>query len=174
MRRLYLSVNKRVPLPWEGQTLRQMAGRVLRAMLAEEAFPAPAEVSLLITDAEEVRSLNAAYRGINKTTDVLSFPAIVFPAGGDYASIAPFSKEANKTKKEASVFLGDIVLNWERVCSQAQDYGHSIEREFSFLLAHSLLHLLGYDHESAKEAAVMEEKQETVLGKLGLHRAKDT
>jgi probable rRNA maturation factor len=147
----------------------KLAEEVCREALRQEAFPYDAEISLLITDPEEVRALNREYRGIDDTTDVLSFPGLDYEEPGDYAcvedSLADYTDPFN-----GCVVLGDIVLNAARVKEQAVLYGHSERREFAFLIAHSMLHLCGYDHMEAEEAADMEARQERILQALGITR----
>jgi len=101
--------------------------------------------------------LNRYHRGIDQPTDVLSFSQLE----GEELSALPAGEP---------ILLGDIVLSLERCAEQATDYGHSFERELGFLIAHGVLHLLGYDHQSAEEEAVMMAKTEEVLGGLGLVR----
>ncbi|MBO5565191.1 MAG: rRNA maturation RNase YbeY [Lachnospiraceae bacterium] len=160
MSRLRLSLNRNgtveAPFP-----LRKRAFSVIRAVLLHEGILRDAEVSLYLTDAEEVASLNQTYRQKKKTTDVLSFPAIAAETPEE------FLESLREIPEEDPVFLGDIVLNWDRVESQAAEYGHSIEREYSFLIAHSVLHLIGYDHRNKKEEKIMNDIQEEVL--TGLH-----
>ena len=120
-------------------------------------------------DEEEVHRMNLEYRGIDRTTDVLSFPAVDFPAEADFSSVK--ENEADYLDPETGrLQLGDIVINASRVWEQAAEYGHSVRREFAFLVAHSMLHLCGYDHMTPEEAARMEARQEAVLQKLGIPR----
>ncbi|MBR2591084.1 MAG: rRNA maturation RNase YbeY [Clostridia bacterium] len=128
------------------------------SVLCGENLSGKFEISLSIVDKPSIRALNAAHRGIDKPTDVLSFP---LGEGGAYP----------QNYDTGAVLLGDIVICAERAVEQAEEYGHSVRREFGFLCAHSVLHLLGYDHvESAQEAAVMEQKQEAALAAIGLQR----
>ena len=145
------------------------AEKVIRAALDCVGCPYEAEVNLLITDNENMREINLDKRGIDRATDVLSFPMMdfeapaVFPdpldAPGDY-----FNPETGE------LLLGDIVVNAEKVIAQAEDYGHGYVREYAFLIAHSMLHLTGYDHESPDDAALMEKKQDVILDSLGISR----
>ncbi len=114
-------------------------------------------VSLVFTDDAGITALNREYRGIDAATDVLSFAQLEGEAGPALPHGAP-------------LLLGDIVVSVPRAESQAVDYGHTREREIGFLLVHGLLHLLGYDHQTAQQAAAMEARQEAVLRELGLHR----
>ena len=147
----------------------QVAEAVCRQALLQEGFPYDAEISLLITDPEEVRALNRDYRGIDDTTDVLSFPGLDYDEPDDFRcveeSLADYTDPEN-----GCVLLGDIVLNASRVKEQAAMYGHSERREYAFLIAHSMLHLCGYDHMEPEEAADMEARQERILAALGITR----
>ena len=146
------------------------ADKVVGMVLEKEFFPHDAEVDLLITDAETVKDINSDYRDIDKTTDVLSFPNVSYDRAGDFSVIESEQKIDLLDPDTGDIMFGDIVINEDRVRLQARDYGHSIKREFAFLLAHSMLHLCGYDHIDEKEAAIMEKKQESVLEKLGITR----
>lgn len=121
-----------------------------------------AQISLTFTDNEGIRCINRDYRGIDKATDVLSFPMLEFD---DDEVDAEFEME------NGLVLLGDIVISIERAKEQAQEFGHSIRREIAFLTAHSMLHLLGYDHVDDKEGErMMIEKQNEALNALGIIR----
>lgn len=149
-----------------------------------EHCPADAEVSITYVDDEEIHTMNREYRGIDRVTDVLSFPNLNFTYNdGTQSEIVPSSWDRILENQETSadcmdpdtgnLFLGDIVLNLNRVKEQAQEYGHSRRREFAFLIAHSMLHLCGYDHMTEEESAVMFGKQEAVLESLGITRDTD-
>jgi probable rRNA maturation factor len=138
--------------------LRLLIRRCCTAVLVCENFESDAEVSVTIVDNEQIRELNAKYRNIDQATDVLSFPLGV---EGQY--------DVNLDTGEAQ--LGDIVLSLERAMDQAERYGHSLEREVGYLTVHSMLHLLGYDHESGGlELVRMREHEEKALNELGLRR----
>ncbi|MBR6768984.1 MAG: rRNA maturation RNase YbeY [Clostridia bacterium] len=141
----------KLPFPMGYRTLIR---RAVKATLVSEEFDRPAEVSVTIVDNEAIHAINLEHRGIDRPTDVLSFPMFDedFDDGEDCV-------------------LGDIVISLEKAKEQAESYGHSIEREVAFLTVHSVLHLLGYDHEEGKaEESEMFEKQEAVLVKMGLTR----
>ncbi len=142
---------------------------VVSAILKGEDFPNDAEVDILITDPETVHRINSEYRNIDRTTDVLSFPNTEWDSPADYES-AGFADESLIDPENDHYMLGQIVLNEERIISQAEEYGHSINREYAFLIAHSVLHLLGYDHMEEDEARVMEDKQREYLELLGICR----
>ena len=131
--------------------------KVIKASLDYEGIKDDTEVSFTLTDNDTINMLNKKHRGIDRPTDVLSFPLI------------DFSEETvNDTK--GTLYLGDIIISIEKALSQAKEYGHSIERELGFLTAHSMLHLLGYDHMTEDEEKVMFAKQEDILNKIGLRR----
>lgn len=146
----------------------ELANRVAHKILETEQCPYEVSVNLVITDNEEIREVNAQFRNINAPTDVLSFPMIPFPSPADYSIIEDQDEYFDLDTDE--LLLGDVMISVDRVYSQAEEYGHSTEREFSFLFAHSMLHLLGYDHMEPEEAEVMEKKQAEVLAALGINR----
>lgn len=129
-----------------------------------EKCPYEAEISLLITDDDSIKQINSEQRDIDKSTDVLSFPM------NDYEYPADFSEdnEVNLSfnPETGELLLGDIVLSIDHIKSQALEYGHTVEREFAFLIAHSMLHLMGYDHMVDDERIVMEERQKLVMNNL--------
>lgn len=147
----------------------QVAKIVADQVLETEEFPYEAEINLVITDNEEIKRVNQEFRDIHAPTDVLSFPMIPFETPADYEVIEEDINSYVDPDSE-EIVLGDIMISAEKVIEQAREYGHSQKREFAFLVAHSMLHLLGYDHMDPQEAAVMEEKQRKVLDILGISR----
>ena len=145
-----------------------LANKVAQQILDSENCPYEASVNLVITDNEEIKRVNAEFRSINAPTDVLSFPMIPFETPADYSVVEDQEEYFDLDTDE--LLLGDVMISVDRVFSQAEEYGHSTEREFSFLFAHSMLHLLGYDHMEPEEAAVMEAKQAQALKALGINR----
>lgn len=143
--------------------------RIVEAVLEMEDCPYEAAVNLLLTDRAGIREYNREYRGLDQETDVLSFPNIPFEKEGDF-TVAEADEADCFDPDSGELQLGDIILSVDRVRSQAEEYGHSLLREFAFLVAHSMFHLCGYDHMEPQEAAVMERKQEDVLAKLGIGR----
>ena len=126
-------------------------------------------VNVLITDNEGIRQYNRDFRNIDKETDVLSFPSLEFEVPGEY--VIPEGTEADHTDPETGdIILGDIILSADRIFAQAKEYGHSVKREFAFLVAHSMLHLSGYDHMTEEESKEMESRQEKALKDLGITR----
>ena len=142
---------------------------VCEAVLAKEECPYDAAVNLVLTDNEEIHRVNLESRGIDRTTDVLSFPNVDFEKEGDFGAVE--NREADYFDPDTGeLFLGDIMISVDKVREQAEQYGHSLRREFAFLVAHSMLHLCGYDHEEEAEAKRMEHKQEEILAGLGITR----
>lgn len=152
---LITNQQKKVKIP---SGLRILIRRSCNAVLEFEGFEQPAEISVTFVDNAEIQTLNAQYRGKDMPTDVLSFP---LGEDGKY----------DVDQDTGACLLGDIVISMEKAMEQAELYGHPLQREVAFLTVHSMLHLLGYDHEQGGLAAVkMREKEEAVLIQLGLPR----
>ena len=147
----------------------ETACRVGDAVLEAEGFPYGAEVNLVLTSDEEIRRINQQFRGIDAPTDVLSFPGIPFETPGNLQELTE-NETAHKNPDSGNIMLGDIMICVPRVFSQAAAYGHSVKREYAFLFAHSMLHLMGYDHMEPDEAQDKEKKQENILESLNLSR----
>ena len=130
--------------------------KTAKAALEYEHFTDNTEISVTIVSLDDIHKINLEHRGIDRPTDVLSFPLIDFTR--------------DKLPENEKVYLGDIVLCYDKVLSQAKEYGHSVERELAFLTAHSMLHLMGYDHMVPDEEKVMFAKQEEILAGIGLTR----
>lgn len=145
-----------------------LTDKVAEAVLDLEACPYESQVELLLTMNDEIHEMNQEFRGIDRATDVLSFPMIDYEEAGNF----DFLEQAADCfdPETGELMLGNIVISKEKVVEQAEEYGHSVEREFAFLVAHSMLHLLGYDHMEEEERNVMEEKQRQVLDGLGITR----
>ena len=137
--------------------LKMLTRVAVLAALEYEDFRNDCEVSVTYTDDEGIKRLNSEFRGIDKATDVLSFPLTDFE-GGDEPPV-----------DEQSVGLGDIVISLDRAKAQAEEFGHSFEREVAFLTVHSMLHLFGYDHvNSEEEDKEMRRMQREILENIGL------
>ncbi len=150
-------------------SLEQVIKKVCEKVLALENCPYEAEVNVLLTNEDGIRAYNLEYRQVDAPTDVLSFPNVDYETAADFSLIEQnWASYCNPDTDE--LYLGDIILCNEKIVSQAIEYGHSNLREFAFLIAHSMLHLLGYDHMTAFEEKVMIEKQEKILGELGILR----
>ena len=145
-----------------------LAKEVADKVLDMEECPYEASVNLVITDNEEIKRVNTEFRNILAPTDVLSFPMIPFETPADYELVEEDDSYFDMDTGE--LLLGDIMISVEKVFAQAEEYGHSVKREFCFLVAHSMLHLLGYDHMTPEEASVMEAKQAKALDELGITR----
>lgn len=139
---------------WDQGTLRKLVQTIIR----REASTGHFALSLHLVDDETIRELNRSRRGIDAPTDVLSFP-LQDPMGLRF--VLPPGQPLH---------LGDVVVSYPRAVAQAEEYGHSLERELAYLVAHGVLHLLGYDHEQEDERRIMREKEEAALGELGLAR----
>ena len=125
-------------------------------------------MGLTLTDDEGIRVINAEQRDIDAPTDVLSFPMLEFDTAGDLS--AAYEDDTNFDPDSGALLLGDIVINVDRVKSQALEYGHSEKREYAFLVCHSMLHLCGFDHMEEADEAVMTEKQKIILEGMGITR----
>ena len=156
----------------------EIAENVILEALSEEGCPYEAEVNLTLVDDASIREINKEMRSLDKSTDVLSFPMVDFEAPGDFSMLEEMEAEDGFDTMADDVFnpdtgelmLGDIVISVDHCLQQASDYGHGVVREFAFLIAHSMLHLMGYDHMVPKDAAVMERRQEEILTKLNYTR----
>lgn len=151
--------------------VQKIAESVVNKVMEAEGVTEEVEVDILITDAKEIREYNREYRDIDKETDVLSFPNMEWEVPGDFElAINNPANDMCINPETNLLLLGEICLCKERILSQAEEYGHSVLREYAFLIAHSCLHLLGYDHMEEAEAKVMEDKQKKYLEDLGISR----
>ena len=138
--------------------LKMLVRRAIEATLDYEQYANPAEISVTFTDNEEIHKLNKQFRGVDRPTDVLSFPLFDYEGESEEPPV-----------DELIGMLGDIVLSLEQAELQAKEYGHSFEREVAFLTVHSMLHLLGYDHETGEEDELdMRRRQHAIMDLLGL------
>lgn len=146
---------KKVKIP---TGIRMLVRRACTAVLKMEQFLDSAEVEVTFVDDNEIHELNKEFRNIDRSTDVLSFP---LGENGVY----------DTNPATGAKMLGDVVISLEHAVAQAEEYGHTLQREVAFLTVHSMLHLLGYDHVNGGiEAETMREKEEEVLVKMGLSR----
>lgn len=146
----------------------ELADKVICAALDYEECPYEAELNLLLTDEEGICTINREMRGIDSPTDVLSFPMLNYAMPGDFSFLEKDELAFNPESGE--LVFGDIVVCVNRVFMQAEEYSHSAVREYAFLIAHSMLHLCGYDHMNPEEARIMEQRQEDILQKMGITR----
>ena len=139
--------------------------RVIPAALAAEGVGVPCEVDVLLTNDDGIRRINLEQRDVDRATDVLSFPMF------EYAPGRPPEDAADADPETGLIPLGDMVISLERARAQGEEYGHGTEREVAYLAVHSVLHLLGYDHmDDGPEKARMREREEAILGALGISR----
>ena len=156
----------------------EIANNVVLEALEQEGCPYETEVDIVLVDDLAIREFNNENRGIDSSTDVLSFPMIDFREPADFSSLESMEVKDEFAYMADDVFnpdtgellLGDIVISIDHCLLQADEYGHDIRRVFAFLIAHSMLHLMGYDHMTPEDAACMEKKQEAILTKLGYTR----
>ena len=162
MRRHYIPVTAGVPGVNDSQ--KAFIRKAIRTALAAEGVDFPCEVDVLVTSDEEIHQLNREARKVDRATDVLSFPAFDLRPGE-----LPGPGDADPGT--GLVPLGDMMISMEHVAAQAKEYGHSNRRELGYLVVHSVLHLLGYDHvDEGPEKARMREREEAILAELGITR----
>lgn len=154
---------KKLNIPYE-----EIIRKVIEEAIDYAECPYEAELNVVLTDNESIHQINLDTREIDRPTDVLSFPTLEYDEPGDFSIISEDSYDFNPDTGE--LMLGDIVISVEKVEEQAEAYGHSQERELGFLVAHSMLHLFGYDHMIDDERIVMEQKQEEILQKCNIPR----
>lgn len=149
----------------------------------EDANLLPLELGITVVDKDEIKSINAEYRGIDKVTDVLSFPQ--FESAEDLAEAlsdiedcagcedfedAEDCETSENSEDEYTIMLGDVVLCYDKACEQAIEYETGTERELVYLTVHSILHLLGYDHMEEEEKRIMRAREEEIMNEIGIHR----
>lgn len=146
-----------------------IAELVVIKTLEIEKCPFETEVNILLTDNNTIASINKECRSIDRPTDVLSFPNLFFEKEGCF-SIPDDEFADYEDPENGMIILGDIIISLEKVIEQAKEYNHSLKREYAFLIAHSMLHLSGYDHMTPNDAALMEDRQRIILNELGITR----
>ena len=142
---------------------------VIEASIDYMKCPYECEVSVTLTDNDGIHEINMSERSIDSPTDVLSFPMLDFDSPGDLSYVEKYPQDYFNPES-GELLLGDIVISLEKVASQAEEYGHSQKREIAFLVAHSCLHLFGYDHIDDREREEMEELQNNILNMKGYTR----
>ena len=154
--RIYFENNQsEVPLTYK---LKMLVRDAVEATLDYEQYGNPCEVSVTFVNNEEIHALNKKFRGVDRPTDVLSFPLFDYEGESEEPAV-----------DELMGMLGDVVLSMEQAKAQAEEYGHSFQREVAFLTVHSMLHLLGYDHETGEEdEADMRRRQSVIMEQMGL------
>lgn len=146
----------------------QLIKQVVLAVLDYEKCPYEVELNIILTTDEEIQAVNAEYREMDRSTDVLSFPMVSYSEPGDFSQVE--QDEMLFHPETGELMLGDIMVSVDHVLQQAEAYGHSVERELGFLIAHSMLHLCGYDHMEEQEREVMEQKQREIMELVKLSR----
>lgn len=155
-----------IPLPFSEQ---EIAEAVVSETLDYEECPYEVEVNIILTNNEEIHKINLEQRGVDAPTDVLSFPMISYAYPSDFTVLEADGMD-NFDPDTGELLLGDIVISVDKVIEQAEKYNHDVKREYAFLIAHSMLHLFGYDHMDEIERETMELKQDEILNRLGITR----
>ena len=155
---------KKLDLPYE-----KIIRDVIEEAMDYEGCPYEAEVSVVLTDNPSIQEINRDYRQIDRPTDVLSFPMVDYERPADFCGLEE-QAEDYFNPETGELMLGDIIVSVDKVEEQAEKYGHSQARELAFLVAHSMLHLSGYDHMEEEERLVMERKQAEILERRGYRR----
>ena len=155
-----------IPLPFSEQ---EVAEAVISETLDYEDCPYEVQVNIILTNNDEIQQINLEQRGIDAATDVLSFPMIEYAYPSDFTVLEADGMD-NFDPDSGELILGDIVISVDKVLEQAEKYNHAVKREYAFLIAHSMLHLFGYDHMDELERENMELKQDEILTRLGITR----
>ncbi|MCI8662823.1 MAG: rRNA maturation RNase YbeY [Hungatella sp.] len=142
---------------------------IISAALDYEQCPYEAEINVVLTDNPGIRQVNREYRQIDAPTDVLSFPMLEYVTPSDFSQAEDMFADCFNPES-GELMLGDIMISVDKVTEQAEKYGHSQKRELAFLVAHSMLHLFGYDHMEDAQRLVMEQKQNEILESRGYTR----
>ncbi|KMZ55022.1 rRNA maturation RNase YbeY [Dorea sp. D27] len=145
-----------------------LAREVAEETLEYTGCPYEAQVNVLLTTNGHMKEMNEEFRGIGRPTDVLSFPMAEYGHPGDFGCLD--EQDGCFDPESGELVLGDIVISKEKVISQAEEFGHSVKREYAFLIAHSMLHLIGYDHMEEEERLDMEARQKEILDRLNILR----
>lgn len=162
---LYFEEEGNIRLPLDCEETAKMAVETALDVLG---CPYEVQLSLLLTTNEQIHQMNFEFRNVDRPTDVLSFPMIEFKIPGDFEGLE--EQEDCFDPETGELTLGDIVISKEKVLEQAKAYGHSVLREYTFLIVHSVLHLTGYDHMETEERAIMEARQRQVMEKAEILR----
>ena len=167
MTRLHLEIED------EGGIFPAHAADLVRACAASavrtEGIDVDAAVSLFVTDDDSIHETNRQYRGVDRATDVLSFPTVNYPAGKTAKDCGPLLKMEYDDELKGA-YLGDIIISMDHARAQAEEYGHSLDRELGYLTTHAMFHLMGYDHMQEDEKRVMRSMEERALKAIGLTR----
>lgn len=152
----------------ERESYNNLIADAIAKSLAFEKVTAPVEVGVMIVNNVEIQGINKEQRGKDVATDVLSFPMVHYEDNEEHLNDCILKEPIHPETGEH--YLGDVVISWDKVIDQSDNYGHSIERELAFLVVHSMLHLFGYDHMEKDEETVMVSKQKEILEEMGLSR----
>ena len=155
-----------IPLPFSEQ---EIAEAVVSETLDYEDCPYEVQVNIILTNNEEIHQINLEHRGVDAPTDVLSFPMIEYAYPSDFTVLEAEGMDSFDPDT-GELMLGDIVISVDKVIEQAEKYNHGVKREYAFLIAHSMLHLFGYDHMEELERETMEHKQAEILERLNITR----
>ena len=163
-----INIDKEVELNFDFPEEEYVEKVILAAMDFVDC-PYEAEVNVLFTDNEGIHEMNREYREIDRPTDVLSFPMVEYETPGEFEHLEEEQGDCFHPET-GELLLGDIVLSYDKIKEQAREYGHSELRELCFLVAHSMLHLFGYDHMEDEERMQMEQMQRDILSGLNILR----
>ena len=155
-----------IPLPFSEQ---EVADAVISETLDYEDCPYEVQVNIILTSNDEIQQINPEQRGVDAPTDVLSFPMIEYAYPSDFTVLEADGMSCFEPET-GELILGDIVISVDKVIEQAEKYNHGVKREYAFLIAHSMLHLFGYDHMDEVERENMELRQDEILNRLGITR----
>ena len=164
-----LNIEEETAIP-EDLDYKKIIADVVDAALEFEDCPYEVELNVILTSDEEIALINRDYRDIYRPTDVLSFPMVDYVSPGDFSCLDTYEEEDYFNPETGELMLGDIMISVDRAQEQAEKYGHSITRELAFLVAHSMLHLCGYDHMEEDERLDMERRQREILESRGYVR----
>ncbi|HYU21478.1 MAG TPA: rRNA maturation RNase YbeY [Chloroflexota bacterium] len=161
---LRLELRFHIPASLGARVDRRRIRKLCAAVLGDEGVGGPVSLSVILVDDREIAELNARHRGHATPTDVLSFP-LDPPSASRASSPRAFARPPGQARE-----LGDVVVSFPRAVAQAAEYGHSVDRELGYLIAHGLLHILGHDHEDEGDRALMRAREEAALAAVGLNR----
>ncbi len=161
-------IENEVEIPFDFDYKKVIQDVILQS-LDYENCPYEAEVNVLLTGNDEIHEINLEQRQIDRPTDVLSFPMVDYYTPADFSHLED-GGDIYFHPETGELMLGDIIISVDKVLEQAEAYGHSQTRELAFLVAHSMLHLMGYDHMEEEERIDMERRQEEILNQLGIQR----
>lgn len=153
-----------------GEELIENVEKMIQYTLEKEQVNIETEISVIFIDNDEIMKINGEQRGINKITDVLSFPMLHYPKGKVYKEVYLDFNFGAEYLNDGDLILGDVVISLEKAKEQSEEYGHSFLREVSYLTVHSILHLLGYDHMLEEDKAKMRPREEQILENFNIRR----